>query len=251
MIFYLMPRLARKIQHRHLVQKMTMFERKFISHKTGEFAKNQIVHDNKETAHVDFNKINHEILCSKFIPNVIDEFQQLPADLIAQKRSEKCSNFNYSLCLLNLSGDANIGACIRTAEIFGVNTVYIFGRRKYDLRSSVGANHYVNVIREETIDIIDDQPVINIQKTLDAFRKYNLNPILVEQCGSDIRQFDFKKIQNPCFIMGMESTGIPEEIISIYSNSIITINQVGIMRSLNVTTACGIVLFYYSNIAQR
>lgn len=58
------------------------------------------------------------------------------------------------------------------------------------------------------------------------------------------------KDKHLCFILGSEDNGVPQSIINQierYPGSIVvSIEQIGVMRSLNVSIACGIVLYEYS-----
>ena len=167
---------------------------------------------------------------------------------VAEKQS-----LDYSVCLLNFTGDLNIGVCIRAASIFGTRRVILLGRREYDTRSTVGGQNYLDFIR---IAALDDQGNIDIDifwKTMDLF---NLYPVLVEQGGRNIEQEDvFTSIDTlasnrnlqPCFVFGNESFGIPQAIIDSapHRAMMISITQRGVLRSLNVSSAASIILHAY------
>ena len=62
--------------------------------------------------------------------NVHDSYKDLSVEDL--KLVSNVSRLPYSVCLMNLEYDLNIGNCIRSAHIFGAERVFIFGRRRYD-----------------------------------------------------------------------------------------------------------------------
>ena len=144
------------------------------------------------------------------------------------------------LMLFNLDGNMNIAMSIRTAAVFGCSDVWIVGRRRYDARPEVGAKHYIKVHKEVEID------------PLTFFQENSLQPILVEQGGTALEEMNFKPyIKNTeklpvCFIMGSESDGIPKEFLEVMKDQPkVSISQIGMIRSLNVSIAGSIVMYEY------
>jgi tRNA G18 (ribose-2'-O)-methylase SpoU len=139
------------------------------------------------------------------------------------------------LMLFNLDGNMNIAMSIRTAAVLGCSDVWIVGKRRYDARPEVGANHYVKIHK---IDSISQA----------FFEENHLQPILVEQGGTAIEEMNFKPFfsKTVCFIVGSESHGIPKEFLDAMKGSpIVSISQYGLIRSLNVSIAASIVMFEY------
>lgn len=139
------------------------------------------------------------------------------------------------LMLFNLDGNMNIAMSIRTAAVLGCSDVWIVGKRRYDARPEVGASHYVNVHKIDSI-------------SLSFFQEHNLQPVLVEQGGTALEEMNFKPYlsKTVCFIVGSESNGIPSEFLDeMKGTPIVSISQYGLIRSLNVSIAASIVLFEY------
>jgi tRNA G18 (ribose-2'-O)-methylase SpoU len=73
----------------------------------------------------------------------------------------------------------------------------------------------------------------------------------VEQGGVPLDEFSFKPYfpktldegWKLCLVMGSESYGIPSDMIKEMGAPVVTISQYGVMRSLNVSIATGIVLY--------
>jgi tRNA G18 (ribose-2'-O)-methylase SpoU len=144
-----------------------------------------------------------------------------------------------ALILFNVDGGINISMAIRSAALFGFSDVYIVGRRKRDKRGDVGACNYIKVHQVETIND-------------EYFRENKLMPVIVEQNGQPLEEFDFrsyfpKTIKSNdtfkvAFIVGSEQEGVNIKL----NGPIITISQYGVMRSFNVAMASSIVMYEYT-----
>ena len=55
----------------------------------------------------------------------------------------------YAVAMINTTGSLNVGVALRSAVLFGAERFYIVGRRRYDKRSTVGAQNYIQVERIE------------------------------------------------------------------------------------------------------
>ena len=92
---------------------------------------------------VNYAKINKETLSNHF--NVRDEFKDnTVAENVAICNRDR---LKFSVGCINVTGDLNIGMMIRSACLFGAENFYIFGRNKFDKRSTVGAENYINIVQ--------------------------------------------------------------------------------------------------------
>ena len=185
--------------------------------------------------------------------NVITEYQNLNAKELKEK--SKLFYRNYDVMVLNLSGSLNIGMMIRTACLYGCEQFYVVGSKRFDRRSMVGAQNYIKIKKlDNIINNSSNQTEYNLNNFIDFIQTNNYYPIFVEQGGEDISTVNWDQLTNSIkennfrllFIFGSESYGIPESFLSITDKKIISIKQYGILRSLNVAVACGIVLHEYS-----
>jgi tRNA G18 (ribose-2'-O)-methylase SpoU len=148
------------------------------------------------------------------------------------------------LILFNVDGGINISMAIRSAALFGFSDVFIVGKRKRDKRGDVGACNYINV--KQIYDINDD-----------FFKDNHLMPIILEQNGKPLEEFDFRPYfpktndtsissssvtSKVAFIVGSEQEGVTIKL----KCPIITISQYGVMRSFNVAMASSIVMYEYT-----
>ncbi len=156
-----------------------------------------------------------------------------------------------SILLLNLTGEMNIGMMVRTAAVMGCSKVYIIGRKKFDKRSTVGAEHYIDIeYITEGVSGADHNKTIEEFDLLQFCQERDIHPILIEQGGENIENFTFRDYirgeKHPCFVFGSESDGLPDHIKALQNIiPILSIPQLGVMRSLNVSNACSIVVYDY------
>jgi 23S rRNA (guanosine2251-2'-O)-methyltransferase len=139
-----------------------------------------------------------------------------------------------SLLLVNIDRDNNIGNIIRSANTFGVQEVLIYGRKKFDRRTSVGAEFFMQF---RHIKFIED--LSELKQEFDLI-------IGLEQTDNSIELHSYKWPQNKNILItvGNEGKGLPQEILDI-CDSTLEIEQYGTTRSLNVSVATGIVLYDY------
>lgn len=171
--------------------------------------------------------------------NVHTPLQGMPVEKV--KALSEGLSLPLTLMMYNLNGDMNVGMCVRTAVIYGCSDMYIVGKKRYDRRPEVGAKNYIRFHRFPSI-------------TSSFFHEHKLLPIFVEQGGTFLEDFSFKRYLpqtlekgwKVCLVMGSESFGIPKEMLKELDAPILTISQYGVMRSLNVSVATGIVLYEFT-----
>ena len=146
------------------------------------------------------------------------------------------SRLPYAVCILNLAGDLNVGMIMRTACIMGTERLIVFGRRRYDKRSTVGAQNYIPVAR---VAGLKDDLSFDVEAFYAIMARWNYTPVFMETGGVSINTVDWKAISpKPCLVFGNEGQGCPEDIMRDHMR--VSINQRGVLRSLNVAVAAGI-----------
>ena len=91
--------------------------------------------------------------------NVADEFKNMNLEEI--RAIQKIESLPFAVGALNLTGGLNLGSIIRSAVIFGAEKFYIIGKRRYDRRSTVGAQNYIDIeYIEEDVSGIEGQKLI-------------------------------------------------------------------------------------------
>ena len=190
---------------------------------------------------VNYAKINKETLSNHF--NVRDEFKDnTVAENVAICNRDR---LKFSVGCINITGDLNIGMMIRSACLLGAENFYIFGRNKFDKRSTVGAEKYINIVQ-----YVFDDPIHADESILNQLTLMNHDIILCETggevLGKDNWTYDKNNppVQHPLFLFGSESHGIPEKVSNAFDRKI-SIPQRGVMRSFNVSAAMNIICWDY------
>jgi tRNA G18 (ribose-2'-O)-methylase SpoU len=175
--------------------------------------------------------------------NVRDKYKYLSVE--DRKQTTRDSSFPFWVMSLNVTGDLNVGTMMRSAHLFGAEKFVLWGRRKIDNRSLVGAANYTEILKVSAID-----PDLNIE--VDQFEFFceqnKLVPFFIEQGGENVFCFDWKNAidqvfetnRKPVLIIGTENSGIPKEMLSIgcdLQGHILTIPQRGVIRSHNASMA--------------
>ena len=162
-------------------------------------------------------------------------------DITEIKKELENTKNNFGILMVNIDYDNNSGNIVRTANAFGAIEVILYGRRKFDRRSSMGTEFYMNFQQIRYVEEIDE-----------VIKNYDLIIGLDNIEGSiNIYDYDWKsstpenkenKIPKTLICLGQESTGLPQEIIK-KCDQLVHIPQYGSVRSLNVGTAAGIAMY--------
>jgi len=164
--------------------------------------------------------------------NVVSCLQEMTKEKV--KKIAKTLSLPIDIAILNSKFSMNAAMIIRQASCEGLRRVHILGPKACDMRPAVGAQNYIDVVKPGDID------------PAKYFVEQGLYPILVEQGGEALEEFNFKTLlrqgKNLCIIMGNESTGIPPAYLN-QSFPRVSISQMGILRSMNVQMAAGIVMY--------
>lgn len=189
------------------------------------------------------------------------------------KRYSKSMSIGYCVMTLSICGNLNVGTIMRTAQLLGAEKYIVFGKRKFDERSSVGATKYMDVdrvfglkngetIESESDKVSYDERMIDPMVFHDYLVNNNLVPVFLEQTSDAIYddEINWKQmeqslfqsgIQNRkfCFVFGNEGDGISKDVLSqglkINGSFVIAIRQLGVLVSFNVSAAAAIILSKY------
>lgn len=197
---------------------------------------------------VDYHEEMNKVINNGF--NVRDDLKDKSVEDIRKNQPQN----NFAVCAMNLFGDLNVANIIRSSVIFGADRVYLAGRSNYDRRGSVGAQNYIDVVK---LNYMKTEMEVDWIKVIEEIKNDGYMPIFIEVGGEDVS--DYFKSENyvldkryykkgPCFIFGNEGLGLPSDMLEIYKDEhlIISITQFGVMRSLNVSVAAGIIMYEYT-----
>jgi tRNA G18 (ribose-2'-O)-methylase SpoU len=158
---------------------------------------------------------------------------EIKTDLESRKK-------NFGILLVNIDYDNNSGNIIRTANALGAKEIILYGRRNFDRRSSMGTEFYMNFQQIKFVEEIDE-----------VLKEYDI--IVGLENGIEAKNLiDYKWNKNlkTLICLGQEGNGIPKEILD-KCHDLVEIPQVGSVRSLNVGTAAGIVMYDYTIKTQK
>lgn len=191
--------------------------------------------------------------CEKEKFNVRTEYQCLSAAEIQDVYKGKSNDI--ALGIINVQLGTNVGLIVRTASLFGIGKIVLFGRKRFDKRSSVGAYHYVPISTHSASIGHHDGIQLDIPKVIEAITLYQDTHTLIflEQTPTSISLIHLNETlaalnsdKPPMFIAGTESTGIPQDILDAFPDvPRIVIPQNGVGRSHNVGVSISMVLWEY------
>lgn len=141
----------------------------------------------------------------------------------------------FILLLDRLTDVRNFGAICRTAECVGVDAIVIPDKGAAPINSdaiktSAGAIYNIKICKEK-----------NLAHTVDFLQQSGISVFAsTEKAQKLIYETDFKE---PCaIVMGNEETGISKEVLH-HSDEKIKLPILGKTQSLNVSVACGAILY--------
>ena len=140
-----------------------------------------------------------------------------------------------SLYLDGISDPGNMGALLRTAAWFGIQSVFrspecVDPFNSKVVRSAMGAHFYFS-----HFEAISDKKILN------DFTKVGMKVIGSDMKGSSIHTLSLSDIKGWILVLGSEAHGISESARSLISTTV-TIPGAKGMESLNVSVAGGILL---------
>lgn len=145
--------------------------------------------------------------------------EAIVADLTSRRHS-------FSVLCLNIHQDINLGNCLRSFNAFLGTKFYIYGKKHWDRRGAVGVHNYTKVTH------LDDFGLEELIKSSNVVGVDNID-------GAESID-DFIWPANPLIVMGEECGGIGPLLNRCQRK--VYIPQYGSVRSLNVASACAIVL---------
>lgn len=196
-------------------------------------------------------KIDYQALGNKDISDAISDrnVHDHLKDMTTDELRELCDTDRkpFAVCVLNITGELNVGTIIRNALLTGARRVVIMGRRKYDKRGTVGSQNYIEVERIDALK--EDGLTIDSKMFWSWMNKNSYRPFFVEQGGTMLNKIDWynwiMRVQPslPCLVFGNENRGVQENLLQDPRGRIISIPQKGVIRSYNVASASGIVMY--------
>lgn len=163
--------------------------------------------------------------------NVVDKYRGLTVDEIKSNLNK--SRHSFHIAVENFQHDFNIGTIARNANAFNAAGIHIIGKKHWNRRGAMKTEAYMNVFHHKTVaDFI-------------SWAKENgLILIAIDnQKGSKNLQ-DSELPKKSVLVFGNESDGLSNEMIKA-CKQMISIEQFGSTRSVNVGVASGILMYEF------
>ena len=164
--------------------------------------------------------------------NVIDRYNNWSTESI--KRDLQRTANPFAVCMEHWQGDFNISTLIRNANAFNAEKVFYLGKNRFDRRGTVGSHHYVDLV------FLDGgiSQLVELKKQY-TFVAIDNNVPETHKLGN----FNWSELEKPpLLIFGEEGVGLTEETLKL-ADYTVEISQFGSVRSLNVGTSSGIIMY--------
>lgn len=169
-----------------------------------------------------------ELLRTGDTRNVVDAYRYWTRDAIIADIDRR--RHALHVAIENFGNDANIGAVVRTANAFAVDTVHIVGRRRWNRRGAMVTDRYQRLRHHDTT-----------AELLAFAAEAGLTAVAVDNVPGAVRLEHVELPRNCLLIFGQEGPGITPEAQSGAALTV-SIAQFGSTRSINAGVAAGIAM---------
>ena len=160
--------------------------------------------------------------------NVVDVYRYWTREAIVADIDER--RHPLHIAIENFGNDANIGAVVRTANAFAVDTVHIVGRRRWNRRGAMVTDRYQRLRHHDTTADL-------LAYAADA----GLIVVAVDNVPGAQRLEETTLPAACLLIFGQEGPGITDEATAGAATTV-SIAQFGSTRSINAAVAAGIAM---------
>jgi tRNA G18 (ribose-2'-O)-methylase SpoU len=160
--------------------------------------------------------------------NVVDAYRYWTRDAIIADIDKR--RHPLHIAIENFGHDANIGAVVRTANAFAVDTVHIVGRRRWNRRGAMVTDRYQRLCHHD-----------NTADLLIFAAGAGLTMVAVDNVPGAARLEQTTLPRNCLLVFGQEGPGISDQARAGASLTV-SIAQFGSTRSINVAVAAGIAM---------
>ncbi|HEX3286646.1 MAG TPA: RNA methyltransferase [Mycobacterium sp.] len=160
--------------------------------------------------------------------NVVDAYRYWTREAIVADIDKR--RHALHVAIENFGNDANIGAVVRTANAFAVDTVHIVGRRRWNRRGAMVTDRYQRLRHHDTT-----------AQLLTFAADAGLTVVAVDNVAG-AQRIEETTLPNDCLlIFGQEGPGITDDAKAGAALTV-SIAQFGSTRSINAAVAAGIAM---------
>jgi tRNA G18 (ribose-2'-O)-methylase SpoU len=160
--------------------------------------------------------------------NVVDNYRYWRREAIVADIDRR--RHRLHVAIENFGNDANIGAVVRTANAFAVNTVHIVGRRRWNRRGAMVTDRYQHLAHHDSTE-----------ELLAFAAGAGLQAIAVDNVPGSVRLEQTPLPRDCLLIFGQEGPGISAAALA-GAQMTVSIAQFGSTRSINAAVAAGIAM---------
>lgn len=169
-----------------------------------------------------------ELLAAGDTRNVVDAYRYWTREAIVADIDTR--RHPLHIAIENFGNDANIGAVVRTANAFAVDTVHIVGRRRWNRRGAMVTDRYQRLTHHDSTAEL-------LAFAADA----GLTVVAVDNIPGAVRLEQTPLPRNCLLVFGQEGPGISEAARA-GAVQTVSIAQFGSTRSINAAVAAGIAM---------
>ena len=160
--------------------------------------------------------------------NVVDAYRYWTREAIIADIDSR--RHPLHIAIENFGNDANIGAVVRTANAFAVDTVHIVGRRRWNRRGAMVTDRYQHLMHHDTTE-----------ELLGHAATAGLTVVAVDNVPGAVRLEDTALPRECLLVFGQEGPGISPAAAAGAAFTV-SIAQFGYTRSINAAVAAGIAM---------
>jgi tRNA G18 (ribose-2'-O)-methylase SpoU len=173
-------------------------------------------------------RLDPDLLRAGDTRNVVDAYRYWRREAIVADIDRR--RHPLHIAIENFGNDANIGAVVRTANAFAVDTVHIVGRRRWNRRGAMVTDRYQRLRHHDTTTDL-----------LDFAGGAGLTVVAVDNVPGAVR-LEHTALPRECLlIFGQEGPGITDDAKA-GARMTVSIAAFGSTRSINAAVAAGIAM---------
>jgi tRNA G18 (ribose-2'-O)-methylase SpoU len=173
-------------------------------------------------------RFDPELLALGDTRNVVDAYRYWTREAIIADIDRR--RHRLHIAIENFGNDANIGAVVRTANAFAVNTVHIVGRRRWNRRGAMVTDRYQHLAHHDSTE-----------QLLAFAAESGLEVVAVDNVDGAVRLEQTALPRDCLLIFGQEGPGISAAALT-GAQMTVSIAQFGSTRSVNAAVAAGIAM---------
>ena len=173
-------------------------------------------------------RFDPELLADGDRRNVVDAYRYWRREAIVADIDTR--RHPLHVAIENFGNDANIGAVVRTANAFAVDTVHIVGRRRWNRRGAMVTDRYQRLTHHDSTGAL-----------LDWAAGAGLTVVAVDNVPGAVRLEETELPRQALLLFGQEGPGISPAARDGAALTV-SIAQFGSTRSINAAVAAGIAM---------